>query len=116
MRTITAKRAMLQVMTALSSLDSSADTDQDLELGPFASQPTAPPSGSTQLGATRDSSHVIHEEHPGAVSVFGLGAEGEQVVDDQSYTRTPSPLPEASLSQSTSYPSTVTIENDVVAA
>ena len=93
-----------------------ADTDQDLELGPSASQPTALPSGSTERGATRDSSHIIHEEHPGAIFVFGVAAEGDHVIDDRDHTRTPSPLPAASSSQSPSPPPTITIESDVVAA
>ena len=118
MRTITAKKVVLQVMIALSALDSfiHADNDQDLELGPSASQPTAPPSGSTESGTTRDSSHIIHEEHPGALSVFSPAAEGDHVVDDQNHTRTPSSQQEASSSQSSSPPPTITIESNVVAA
>lgn len=105
-------------MIALSSLDSPihANTNQDLELGPSASQPTEPPSGSTERGATSDSSHIIHEEHPGAVSVFGPAAEGDHVVDDQNHTRTPSAQQEASSSQPSSPPPTITVESNVVAA
>ena len=58
---------------------------------------------------------MIHEEHPGAVSVFGPAAEGEHVVDDQNHTRTPHQS-EALSSQSSSPPPTITIESNVVAA
>ena len=80
------------------------------------SQPTTPQPRSIERSASRDSSHVIHDEHPAAVSVLTPDAEGDHVIGDQNDVRTPSSRPEASSSQSLRGQSQIVIEGDVVAA
>ena len=77
-----------------------ADPESDIELGQSSSQPTAPSSESAERGATIDSSRMVQEEHPVAVSIIVQAVEGDHVVDKQIHTRTLAPQREAFSTQS----------------
>ena len=101
---------------SLLNLQLYADPESDIELGQSSSQPTAPSSESTERGATIDSSQMIQEQHPAAVSIVIQAVEGDHVIDKQNHTRTLAPQREAFSNQSLSSLPHIMVERHELAA